>query len=62
MNGYICFGPKGQRIEVMAKTILEAQKIAAERLKVPAKRSYLVSAMLAERDGVPVIHSTAEIG
>jgi hypothetical protein len=54
MNGYICMY-KGKRIEVMANTTYEAQKIAASKLKV--KKSYEVIVMLAEKNGKQVIHT-----
>jgi hypothetical protein len=61
MNGYICFGPKSQRVEVYAETSYAAQKEAAKRLKIPEKKGYTLSVNLVEKDGVPVIHSTAEV-
>ena len=62
MNGYICFY-NGKRVEVRAPTQYAAQQEAARLLKVPAKKQYLITPVLAERaDGSVVTHSTAEFG
>jgi hypothetical protein len=58
MNGYIAFY-KGKRIEVYAATSYEAQQKAAAQFK--AKKAYEVTVMLAEKDGVSVIHSPASL-
>lgn len=57
MNGYIAFY-KGKQIEVHAENSYQAQQKAAEKFK--AKKSYEVTVVLAEKDGEPVVHSTAE--
>jgi len=56
--GYICtYG--AQSIEVYASTSYEAQTKAANALKVPAKKRYLVNPHLCERaDGSEVLQST----
>jgi CRISPR/Cas system CMR-associated protein Cmr5 small subunit len=55
--GYVAFY-QGKRIEVYAETLYAAQKKAAEQLKVPAKKQYLISVTLCERaDGTEVIHT-----
>lgn len=60
MNGYVGFY-RGNRIEVYAEGLYAAkQKIIAE-LNVPPKREYMVSVMLAERDGQIVVHDGAEL-
>lgn len=56
MNGYVCFF-NGKRIEVAAATSFEAQTMAAKQLKVPDKRRYQISVMLAEKDDKPVVHT-----
>ena len=58
MNGYICFY-KGKRLEVLADTSYEAQEEAAKIFH--ARKSSDVVTMLAEKDGVPVIHSGGEL-
>ena len=58
MHGYVAFY-KGKRIEVRADTTFAAQKIAAKIFK--AKQTYQVTVMLAEKNGEPVIHSTASL-
>lgn len=58
-NGYIGLY-KGRRVEVYADTIYAAQKAAA--IKLGAKKHYDVSIHLAEKDGKPVVHSTASLG
>ena len=54
MNGYVAFY-RGKRIEVHAMTSLRAQTKAAVQLK--AKKAYEVTVVLAEKDGVPVVHT-----
>lgn len=54
-NGYIAFY-KGKKMEVMADTSLEAQRLAAHYWRV--KKSYQVTVMLAEKNGEQVTHST----
>lgn len=56
MNGYVCFY-KGKRIEVLAETSFQATRIAAEQFK--AKKTYEVTAVLAEKNGQQVIHSAS---
>ena len=58
MNGYICFYNR-QRIEVRADSSYGAQQAAAKELKVPAKKQYMISVVLAEKNGEQVTHSTA---
>lgn len=55
MNGYVTFY-KGKRLEVYAETSYKAQQEAARQLKVPAKKMYLISVVLAEEDGKEVTH------
>lgn len=57
MNGYIAFY-KGKQIEVHAETSLKAQEIAAAQFK--AKKRYEVTVVLAEKDGVQVVHTPSE--
>lgn len=56
--GYIAFY-KGKRAEVYANTSYEAQLKAAKMFN--AKKSYDVHVVLAEKDGVPVTHSTSSM-
>ena len=58
MNGYITYY-RGKTHEVHANTSYEAQQLAAKFFK--AKKSYEVNVMIAEKDGVQVVHSTASI-
>ena len=58
MNGYNCFY-RGKRIEVYADTTLQAQTKAAAQFK--ARKAYEVTAVLAEKNGEQVTHSTAAI-
>jgi hypothetical protein len=60
MNGYKAFY-NGKTVEVHAATILAARDLAAEKLKVPAKKRYLVAIVLCEKDGRTVAHSTTEL-
>ena len=57
-NGYVCFF-KNKRTEVYASTSREAQTKAAAFFK--ARKQYEVTVVLAEKGGVPVVHSTASI-
>ena len=56
MNGYIAFY-KGKSIEVNADTQLQARDLAAKEFK--AKKAWEVTAVLAEKNGVQVVHSTS---
>jgi len=58
LNGYICFYRQKQT-EVYASTTYEAQTKAAAFFK--ARKQYEVTVMLAEKAGVPYVHSTASI-
>jgi hypothetical protein len=53
MHGYVCFY-RGKRIEVHAETALAAKIIATAEFK--AKKSHEIAVVLAEKDGVPVVH------
>lgn len=55
MNGYKAFY-KGRQLEVEANTSYEAQKKAAEVLKVKEKYRYRVTVALCEVDGKQVVH------
>ena len=52
--GYVCFY-KGKREEVHADTIYEAQQKAGLIFKT--KKGWDIAIALAERDGVPVVHT-----
>ena len=56
MNGYIAFY-RNKSIEIYATSAYEAQKLAAKQFK--AKKSYEVTAVLAEKDGKQVTHNPA---
>lgn len=58
MNGYLCFY-KGKRFECYADSSYAAKVMACAHFKVHPKRGYAVSVMLAEKDGVCVVHSAA---
>lgn len=59
MNGYVCFY-KSQRIEVYADSSYAAQVKAANLLKVPLTKRWMVSVTLAEKDGKQVVHTPSE--
>lgn len=59
MNGYICFY-KAKQLEVHADTQLQARDKAAAHFK--ARKAWEVTAILAEKDGAPVIHAPQDIG
>ena len=55
LNGYVCFYNR-KRIEVYAKSSYAAQMEARDILKVPASKTYLISIVLAEKDGKEITH------
>lgn len=56
MNGYIA-GLNGKTVELYAKTLYDAKMQALAHFK-PRKRDLgLVWCMIAEKDGVPVVHT-----
>ena len=55
LNGYVCFYNR-KRIEVYAKSSYAAQHEARDILKVPVSKTYLISVVLAEKDGQAVTH------
>ena len=56
MNGYIAFF-NGKRVEVYAGSLYQAQLKAIEIFKPAKSKRHMVHAHLAEKDGVPVIHT-----
>ena len=58
MNTYICFYRR-ESIEVLARSTLEAQTIAAARFK--ARQSWEIVVKLAKKGDTPVIHSAASL-
>jgi hypothetical protein len=57
MNGYICIDRKGKKYEVYADSTYEAQTKCATENKI--KKPYEISVYLCEKDGAPVVQSTA---
>lgn len=58
MNGYIAFY-RGKQREVTAPTSYDAQRKAAELFK--ARKTHEVTVVLAEIDGVPVVHQPQDV-
>lgn len=56
LNGYVCFY-NSKRVEVYASTSYAAQQEAAKVLRVPPKKQYQITVVLAEKDGKPVTHT-----
>jgi hypothetical protein len=56
MNGYIAIY-QGKRTEIYAESLYAAKVEAIRALKVPKSKTGLLSVMLAEKDGAPVIHT-----
>ena len=56
LNGYVCFYNR-KRIEVYAKSSYAAQLEARDILKVPASKTYLITVVLAEKNGEQVTHN-----
>lgn len=60
-SGYVYFY-NGQRIELYAKSAVDAKDKAVAYFKAPKTKRHMVYGMIAEdKDGNPVIHSTASI-
>jgi hypothetical protein len=53
MNGYICFY-RGKQYEIYADSTHEAQKKCSIENKI--KKSYEMTVMLAEKNGISVVH------
>ena len=60
-NGYIAFY-NGKSVEVYANTSYEAQQKAVTYFKPPKSKKHMVHVVIAEKQGEPVLHSTASIG
>lgn len=63
MNGYVCFWGS-ERLEVYAETLLEAKDKAVAEAQAKTRKKvkpHDVTALLAEMNGEPVIHSGAEL-
>jgi hypothetical protein len=56
MNGYVAFY-NGKRAEVRANDLYSAKKEAIKVFGVPRKREHMVTVMLAEKKGDPVVHT-----
>lgn len=60
MNGYIFFY-NGKQVEIFADTLFQAQDKAVAHFAPPKSKRHMVHGMIAERNGVQVVHSTASI-
>lgn len=60
MNRYVAVY-YGKKVVIEADTIYEASIKARAELKVPAKKIRVMGIMLAEKDGVAVVHDGAEL-
>ena len=58
-NGYICFYNR-KRIEVYAASLYDATMKARAAFNPPKSKLHMVSVMLAETNGTPVIHVATE--
>ncbi len=62
--GYVCFYDR-QRWECYASNLLEAREQAIAHFQKNRRskvKPHMLSVVLAEKDGKPVVHSTAELG
>jgi hypothetical protein len=59
MNGYIAFY-NGKRFEVYAESLISAKEKAVEYFKPAKSKRHMVSVMLAEKNGEPVVHKASE--
>ena len=60
MNGYVCFF-NGRKVEVYAASSYEAQKKAAQELKVKPNKQYQITVCLAEREGQSVSMAPSQL-
>jgi hypothetical protein len=60
MNGYIAFF-NGRKTEVHAHDLYSAKQKAIEFFKPRKSQAHMVSVMLAEKDGKPVVHNTGSL-
>lgn len=59
-TGFVAFY-NGKEAEVYANTSLQARDLAVTFFKPPKSKKHMVHVMVAERNGAPVVHSTASI-
>jgi len=60
MNGYIAFY-NGKRIEIYAETKAQANEKAQGIFSPPRSKKHMVTVVLAETNGLEVLHSTTEV-
>ena len=60
MNGYVCFY-NGKRIELIADSLWEAKQKAINQFKVRKSQEHMVSVVLAEKDGDPILQTGASL-
>lgn len=58
MNGYIGFYNQ-QRIEIYAVSLYAAKLQTIEIFKVKKNKQHLITVMLAEKNGTPIVHNPA---
>jgi len=56
MNGYIGFYNRQQH-EFRAASLWDAKQMAIKHFKPPKSKEHMVSVVLAEKDGQPVVHT-----
>ena len=56
LNGYVGFYAC-KRAEVYASTTLEASRLLVKALNVPPRKVHMLSTVLAEKNGAPVVHT-----
>lgn len=61
MNGYVCFF-NGRRHEVRAATAFDARVKAVAFFRPAKSKLHMVSVVLAETAGRPVVHDPASLG
>lgn len=61
LNGYIAYY-NGKEREIYANSMLDAVTAAKAYFKPAKSNAHMVHAVLCEKDGVPVTHSTAAFG
>lgn len=60
MNGYKAFYNQ-RTADIYADTLLQAKDKAVEHFKAPKSKRHMVTVILAEKDGKPVVASTGDL-
>ena len=56
LYGYVAFY-NGKRTEIYAESLFKAKELAIAFYRPPKSKQHMISVLLAEKDGEPVIHT-----